>query len=86
MKEQVEEKLDKIKDNAEFVENITREKRKITEEIKRIDETLNNKDLLQEEYEERNKNLPLEEKIFSFIIDAHFFNWLWKYSRISMYS
>lgn len=65
MKEQVEEKLDKIKDNAEFVENITKEKRKITEEIKRIDETINNKELLQEEYEERNKNLPLEEKIFS---------------------
>ena len=34
-------------------------------EIKRIDETINNKELLQEEYEERNKNLPLEEKIFS---------------------
>lgn len=65
MKAQIEEKLDKIKNNAEFVENITKEKRKITEEIKRIDETINNKELLQEEYEERNKDLPLEEKIFS---------------------
>ena len=65
MKEQIEEKLESIKNNREFVESITKEKRKITEEIKRIDETINSKMLLQEEYEERNKELPLEEKIFS---------------------
>ena len=62
MKEQIEEKLESIKNNREFVESITKEKRKITEEIKRIDETINSKMLLQEEYEERNKELPLEEK------------------------
>ena len=65
IKKQVEEKLEQLKDNKTFVENITNEKRKITEEIKRIDETINNKMLLQEEYKERNKDLPLEEKIFS---------------------
>ena len=65
IKKQVEEKLEQLKDNKTFVENITNEKRRITEEIKRIDETINNKMLLQEEYKERNKDLPLEEKIFS---------------------
>ena len=37
----------------------------MTEEIKKIDETINNKSMLQEEYEKRNETLPLEQKIFS---------------------
>lgn len=64
-KKEVETKLEKIKDNQKFVQEITKEKRKLTKEIKRMDETLNNKMMLQEEYEKRNEFLPLEEKIFS---------------------
>ena len=33
-------------------------------EIKNIDETINNKQKLQEEYERRNKDLPIDKKIF----------------------
>ena len=43
----------------------TKEKRKLTGEIRNIDETINNKEMLQSEYDKRNEKLPLEEKIFS---------------------
>ena len=65
MKKEIEEKLDEIKDKEKFVEKITDEKRKITREIRKIDETINDKNKLQEEYDRRNEKLPLEEKIFS---------------------
>ena len=64
-KEEVEEKLVKIKDNQKFVQEITKAKRELTKEIKKIDETINNKNMLQDEYEKRNQYLPLQEKIFS---------------------
>ena len=64
-KEVVEKELEQMQDNEAFVEKITEEKRKLTSEIKTIDETINNKHLLEEEYEKRNEALPLEEKIFS---------------------
>lgn len=64
-KKDVENKLNKLRNNQEFVQEITKEKRNLTKEIKRMDETLNNRDMLQEEYERRNEFLPLEEKIFS---------------------
>lgn len=62
---EIKEKLEKVKDNQKFIQLQTRKKKKIAEEIKKIDETLNNKDLLQKEYESRNEFLPLEKKIFS---------------------
>ena len=65
VKKENEEKIGKIGDNKKFVEEITKEKRKLTNEIRNIDETINNKSRLQEEYIKRNENLPLEEKIFS---------------------
>ena len=64
-KEIVEKELDQMQDNKAFVVKITEEKRKIVNEIKTIDETINNKHLLEEEYEKRNEALPIEEKIFS---------------------
>lgn len=64
-KEKIEHELDYIKDNKEFIQNVTDKKIQITKQIKQIDETINNKDLLQKEYVKRNENLPLEEKIFS---------------------
>lgn len=64
-KKGVETKLKKINNNQEFVKQITKEKRELTKEIKQLDETLNNKEMLQQEYERRNEFLPLQEKIFS---------------------
>lgn len=64
-KMQIETKLRKIEDNQEFIKEITKEKRELTKEIKQMDETLNNKEMLQQEYEKRNEFLPLQEKIFS---------------------
>lgn len=64
-KEEVEEKLDRIENNQKFVKEITKEKRELTKEIKKIDETINNRNMLQDEYEKRNQYLPLQEKIFS---------------------
>ena len=40
---EVRKKLDKIRNNGEFVQELTEEKRKLTKEIKQIDETINNK-------------------------------------------
>lgn len=65
LKKEIEEELTKIKDNKKFVEEITLKKRELTKQIRNIDETINNKLLLQAEYEKRNEELALNEKIFS---------------------
>lgn len=65
IKKEVEDKLEKIQNNAQFVKQTTKEKIELTKQIKRIDETVNNKKILQEEYIKRNEKLPLEKKIFS---------------------
>lgn len=70
LKDDIQTKLEKMMDNKTFVENVTKEKKKLTKEIKKIDEIINNKDLLQEEYVKRNEKLSLEEKIFSMRILA----------------
>jgi len=62
---EVQEKLEKIKDREKFVEMLTNDKKRLAEEIKYIDETINNKELLQNEYIKRNEKLPLQQKIFS---------------------
>lgn len=65
LKMQIDEKLERFKDNSNFVENMTKEKRKLQKEIKIIDATINNKEKLQKEYEKRNESLELSKKIFS---------------------
>ena len=62
---EIEEKLKKIDNKEKYIEMITKQKRELTKEIKRIDETVNDKGLLQEEYIKRNEKLPLKKKIFS---------------------
>ena len=52
-------------DETEDAEEITKEKKEITKKIDKIDKIMNNKILLQQEYEERNEKLPNKEKIFS---------------------
>lgn len=64
-KKEIETKLAKIEDNQEFIQEVSNEKRKLTKEIKQMDETLNNRNMLQKEYEKRNQYLPVQEKIFS---------------------
>ena len=65
VKEEIEEEINKIHDREEFIEETTNAKLEILEKIKEIDTIMNNKELLQEEYEIRNRELPLEKKIFS---------------------
>lgn len=55
----------KFEDKQKYIVDLTNEKKKIIAQIKNIDTIINNKDLLYSEYEKRNKNLPLEKKIFS---------------------
>ena len=64
-KQEIENELKIIENKEEFVNKITQEKKELTKQIKQIDETLNNKQLLQNEYLRRNEDLPLEKKIFS---------------------
>ena len=64
-KEEIETELEKMQDKEKFIEEITQNKKEIKKRIKQIDETINNKNMLQEEYIKRNEQLPLEKKIFS---------------------
>ena len=64
-KREIETKLARIENNQDFIQEISNEKRKLTKEIKQMDETLNNRNMLQEEYRKRNQYLPVQKKIFS---------------------
>lgn len=64
-KKQLEGQIEKIENKEEFVEKVTIQKNKITNEIRNIDTIINNKDQLETEYIKRNEQLPLEKKIFS---------------------
>lgn len=64
-KENIEKELEAMKDRKKYVEDISSYKKKLENKIKKIDLTLNDKEKLAKEYEKRNKNLPLEQKIFS---------------------
>ena len=57
--------LEEIKDKKVYIEKITNDKKILTEQLKQMDITLNNKDLLLEEYDKRNSNLSNYNKIFS---------------------
>lgn len=63
--EYVLNEIEKIKDREKFVEQNTKEKRCLTKKIKQIDTIINDKKLLEKEYIEINRKLPLEKKIFS---------------------
>lgn len=57
--------IDLMQNKTLFLDEITKQKRIINDKIKIIDKTLNNRDLLTEEYDKRNSKLKDEEKIFS---------------------
>lgn len=64
-KKELEKTLKKINNKEKYIGMITEQKRKLTKEIKIMDETVNDKKLLEEEYIKRNEKLPLKKKIFS---------------------
>ncbi len=65
VKNDIEEELDKTQNSQTFINKITKEKIELTEKIKYLDETINDKQMLKQEYIKRNESLPLERKIFS---------------------
>lgn len=70
IKNNLQYELEKLQNKEEYVEKTTEQKIELTEKIKQIDTIINNKPLLEEEYKKRNKELPLEQKIFSIRILA----------------
>lgn len=64
-KKEIEKTLKKIDNKEKYIEMITKQKRKLTKEIKIIDATVNDKKLLEAEYIKRNEELPSKKKIFS---------------------
>ena len=63
--EQLSELYKSIQNKEQYLIEIAKIKKQTEKEIKKIDKTMNDKSLLIQEYELRNKNLPLEKKIFS---------------------
>lgn len=58
-------KLEEMENQQSFVEKIFSKKKVLLEQIKNIDETINNPEKLREEYLKKNATLPNEKKIFS---------------------
>jgi len=65
IKKDLENKLEKLNNKEQYIENIMNETKEIKQKIKQIDEIRSDKNLLKKEYENKNKELPLEKKIFS---------------------
>lgn len=63
--EEIKQNYEKINNNKKYLDDITKNKKDLTKKIKEIDKIINNKIILQQEYEKRNRNLPKEQKIFS---------------------
>lgn len=59
------EELDLISNKTKFLETVTTEKKILNKKIREIDQILSDKELLKDEYENRNKERKNENKIFS---------------------
>lgn len=64
-KKKVENELEAMKNKTKYLDDISKYKRKLNDKIGKVDIILNDKEKLKKEYEKRNKDLPLEQKIFS---------------------
>lgn len=64
-KETLKLELDEIKNKKLYIENVSNKKKELTNKLKEIDLTINNKELLLGEYEKRNSKLSEYNKIFS---------------------
>ena len=58
-------KLEEFKNTKKYIEKYTEEKKNATKEIKSIEKILSQETRLKAEYDKRNKDVPLEKKIFS---------------------
>ena len=70
-KKKIESALAKFDNKPIYIKELTLKKNELQKEILKIDTIINDQDLLQEEYVKRNKDLPLEEKIFSIRVLAN---------------
>lgn len=64
-KKKLENELEAMKNKTKYLDDISKYKRKLNDKIGKVDIILNDKEKLKKEYEKRNKDLPLEQKIFS---------------------
>ena len=64
-KEILEKENLELANREDYLVNISKNKKQKEKEIKKLDKIINDKSLLIKEYENRNKKLPLEKKIFS---------------------
>lgn len=64
-RDSLQTELEKLQDKTKYLEAKTKEKKEYSKQIEKIDRILNNKELLQKEYETRNSKLANKEKIFS---------------------
>ena len=64
-REYVTNEINKMENKAKYLDDLSKEKKKVLKDIKNMDIILNDKNKIDEEYINRNKDLPLEEKIFS---------------------
>ena len=64
-KQAVEQYWNKIDNKELYLKEINEKKQKLTEELKRIESVLKNKELLMQEYEKRNKQTESYNKIFN---------------------
>lgn len=65
IKDDILKKAINAENMSNFVKDITNQKKELTSKICEIDEIINDKELIQKEYQIRNEKLPLEKKIFS---------------------
>lgn len=65
IKKEKNEELKLLDNKKEFVQKITNQKKECLNKIEQIDKTINNTELLKQEYKKRNALLPSKEKIFS---------------------
>ena len=64
-KRNIEDEINKMQDKVKYLDDLSKRKRKLTNQIRDIDVIISDKEKLSEEYYRRNRYLPLENKIFS---------------------
>ena len=62
---EIKQELEKMKDKVKYLDDLSKIKKDLLAKIKHIELIISDKDKLAQEYEKRNRRLPLEEKIFS---------------------
>ena len=73
-KENIEQEYLNFQDSSKYLVELGNKKKNLAKKIKKIDQTINDRDLLDIEYEKRNEKLPLEKKIFSIRILSQMMN------------